>query len=136
MHISDGSPYTDGPVPSDVRAVAIGWLDASHPYPSGSVDDDFVADLFDACRAHATTRTRGWHQCPLCPAEARKTVGGTEAVRDGESVLLGDAEIRVVATDGTWLSAPTLVLHYVTDHAYLPPPEFIEAVSAGRFAPS
>jgi hypothetical protein len=46
--------------------------------------------------------------------------------------LLGDAEIRVVGKDGTWLIAPTLVLHYVTEHAYRPPAEFIDAVSRGR----
>jgi hypothetical protein len=136
VHISDGSLYTFGPVPPDVRAVAIGWLDASHPYTAGSVDDAFVADLFAACRMHATARTRGWHQCTLCQAETKQGLGGTVAARDGESVLLGDAEIRVAAADGTWLIAPTLVLHYVTDHAYQPPPEFIEAVSAGRFASS
>jgi hypothetical protein len=50
--------------------------------------------------------------------------------------LLGDAEIRVVGKDGTWLIAPTLVLHYVTEHAYRPPAEFIDAVSRGRFASS
>jgi hypothetical protein len=49
---------------------------------------------------------------------------------------LGDAEIRVVAQDGTWLIAPTLVLHDVTAHGYQPPPEFIDAVSSGRFASS
>jgi hypothetical protein len=52
-----------------------------------------------------------------------------------ESLPVGDAEIRVVAEDGTWLVAPTLVLHYVTAHAYHPPREFIEAVTSGRFAP-
>ena len=79
---------------------------------------------------------RGWHQCPSCKGAASHGVRGTKAVRDGESVSLGDAEIRVVGKDGTWLIAPTLVLHYVTEHAYRPPAEFIDAVSRGRFAPS
>jgi hypothetical protein len=56
--------------------------------------------------------------------------------RGSDWVTVGDAEIRVGAEDGTWLVAPTLVLHYVTDHAYAPPPEFIEAVATGRFAPA
>jgi hypothetical protein len=56
-------------------------------------------------------------------------------IQDGVTVAVGDSEIRVVATDGTWLVAPTLILHYVSDHAYRPPLEFIEAVTNGRFAP-
>jgi hypothetical protein len=56
--------------------------------------------------------------------------------RDGDSVVVGDADIHMMARDGTWLVAPTLVVHYVVDHAYVPPPEFIEAVASGRVAPA
>jgi len=58
----------------------------------------------------------------------------TTATWDNESVSLGDAELRLAARDGTWLVAPTLVFHYVTDHGYQPPQEFIEAIGSGRFA--
>jgi hypothetical protein len=33
-----------------------------------------------------------------------------------------------------WLIAPTLIIHYVLQHEYPPPPEFFEAVVAERFA--
>jgi hypothetical protein len=52
----------------------------------------------------------------------------------GESLAVGDAEVRVIATDGTLLVAPTLVLHYVTAHRYRPPDEFVEAVTNRRFS--
>lgn len=133
VHFPDGSPYTYGPVPGDVRALAVGWLDAAHPYRVGSVDDEFVDGLFEACRDNATARTRGFHHCPFCSYEGPDPV---MAHREAESLPLGDAEVRVVSEDGTWLVAPSLVLHYVTEHAYQPPRAFIEAVSAGRFAPS
>jgi hypothetical protein len=133
VYIPDGSPYTYGPVPEDVRAVAVAWLDAAHPYGVGRVDGTFVDRLLEACREHATARTRGYHPCPFCSAEGPSP---TTFARDGKSLSLGDAEVRVVAEDGTWLVAPTLVLHYVAEHSYQPPPAFVEAVCARRFAPS
>jgi len=125
VYVADGEPLpaTYEPVLRHVRAVAVGWLDPSHRYSVGSVDDEFVARLFEACRAHATARTRGYHRCPFCPADRDAGVGPTTVVRGRESVRVGDAKIRLVAKDGTWLVAPTLVLHYVTGHAYRPPSE-------------
>jgi hypothetical protein len=135
MHLPDGAPYESvyAPTPSDVRTLAVGWLHSAHPYSVGVADDAFVQQLSEACLERATARTRGWHICDLCPTQV---AGPTTVVRDGEPFPLGDAEVRVIARDGTWLVAPNLVLHYVTDHEYLPPRAFIEAVSFGRFAPS
>ncbi len=138
MYVADGEPFpaTYEPAPPHVRAVAVGWLDPSHPHSVGKVGDEFVARLFEACRAHATARTRGYHRCPFCPSDRDAGVGPTTVLRGRESVQVGDAEIWLVARDGTWLVAPTLVLHYVTGHAYRPPSEFIDAVMSGRFASS
>jgi hypothetical protein len=52
-----------------------------------------------------------------------------------KKLRIGNAEIRVVSEAGIILSAPTLVLHYVDRHRYLPPAEFTEAVLARRIAP-
>jgi len=133
MYLPDGTAFAGSsePLPTNVRPLAVGWLDSSHPYSVGSVDDEFVARLFEACRSHATARTRGWHGCPFCSSPVPTIV-----TQGDETLAVADAEIRVVAEDGTWLVAPTLVLHYVTAHAYQPPREFIEAVTSGRFAPS
>ena len=135
MHLDDGDPYRGrfAPIPSGVRAIAIGWLDATHPYTVGSVEPEFTARLFEACRVNAVARTRGWHPCTLCPTTGPYP---TTATLGDQSMPLGDAEVRLLARDGTWLVAPTLILHYVTDHGYQPPQEFIEAVTSGRFAPA
>jgi hypothetical protein len=137
VHLADGEPFTGTyePLPPHVRAVAIGWLDVAHRFTVGSVGDRFVARLFEACRDHATARTRGWHRCSFCPSGPDAHAGPTTVLCGVESLAVGDAEIRLVAHDGTWLVAPTLVLLYVTSHGYRPPPEFIEAVTSGRFAP-
>ena len=48
----------------------------------------------------------------------------------------GNGEIRVVDVMGTTYVAPVLILHYVAEHGYLPPKEFVDAVCvipSGRF---
>ncbi len=46
----------------------------------------------------------------------------------GCSHLLGAAEIHVDGGGGAAFAAPSLIVHYVTEHEYLPPVEFREAV--------
>lgn len=40
----------------------------------------------------------------------------------------GNGEIRVKSENGTIYSAPALLLHYIAEHQYKPPEEFISAV--------
>jgi len=44
---------------------------------------------------------------------------------------LGNGEIRV-AGDGVTFAAPVLIVHYIEEHGYLPPPEFLEAVEKAK----
>ena len=134
MYLPDGAEYpgTYEPLPDGVHAMAVGWLDGDHAFNIGPVPDEFVARLFEACRARATARTRGWHRCELCPHNDSREA--TTVSWGAQSLAVGDAEIRTVTNEGTWLVAPTLVLHYVTAHDYLPPPEFVEATLNGQFA--
>jgi hypothetical protein len=104
-------PSTYEAVPRGVRAIAVGWLDPPHSYAVGTVDQRFLERLFEAC------------------------LEATTVVLGEESVAVGDGGIRVVASDGTWLVAPTLILHYVTEHAYEPPPEFIAALTGADSRP-
>ncbi|AQW55670.1 hypothetical protein ACIQPP_07495 [Streptomyces violaceusniger] len=137
MRYEDGSPYAYTPgigVPQGFHAVNVGWLEHQDEFPRGQVPAEFVHALAVLCRDNSTNRTRGWQNCTLAHPEGKPPcpvvvdVGGTE-------VTLGSAEIRVLARDGRWLIAPNLVLHYVIAHGYLPPREFIEAVTARRAIP-
>lgn len=71
---------------------------------------------------------RGYHYCDLCttPPWARSRKEGLECF---EFTRRGSAEIHVSGPDGTFV-APTLIVHYVTEHGYCPPPEFVQAVMA------
>ena len=47
--------------------------------------------------------------------------------RGDEELRLGSAEIRVFGREEGTYAAPDLIYHYVVDHHYLPPEEFIKA---------
>ncbi len=50
---------------------------------------------------------------------------------EAPDVKRGNGEIWLTIHDGTNYAAPTLILHYIDEHAYLPPVAFIEAVREG-----
>ncbi|WP_433132146.1 hypothetical protein ACQPWW_12155 [Micromonospora sp. CA-240977] len=70
-HFADLTPYRylerhdeDEPRP-DLPLLNVGWLHASHPFPTGAPTDG----LMPALRELATTRvrqTRGHHYCEIC----------------------------------------------------------------------
>ncbi|TDC09207.1 hypothetical protein E1265_32445 [Streptomyces sp. 8K308] len=125
--------YLPATVPAGVTARTVGWLDDSHPFERGPAPADFVRRLGLLCRDQRRAQTRGIHRCGL----ARLGGCGREPVHvdiEGRRVLLGSAEVRVADVDGAWLIAPTLVYHYVTAHAYLPPDAFVAAVTDDRGA--
>ncbi|GEM_PF-1768444 len=120
-YFADLTPYSYGPdegLPGDLN---IGWIAAGMPYTHGSPPEGFITALI-TCAARPVRLFRGIHTCELC--------GATDVHFDleGREVHLGNGEIRVTARDGSAWTAPTLVVHYVETHGYLPPPAFIAAV--------
>jgi len=69
-------------------------------------------------------QSRGFHICPFC--EERKL--GIPVPIGGKSLTLGSAEIEIADKQGNVYVAPDLIFHYIADHQYLPPQEFIVAV--------
>ena len=122
-HFADLSPYSYGP--NHDGSLNVGWLDGSNSFPTGPVPSSVVDAILRLVRHQPVNRMRGWHRCELCedpPYPARMDV-------DGAPVTLGDAEIRVEASDGTTFAAPSLLAHYIDVHHYLPPRVFVEAVT-------
>ena len=104
---------------------AVGWLDQEHDFQTGPSDEGALRALWEFCKI-SVAQTRGCHPCPFC-----RTQVGTEAQRDGQSLLLGTAEIRVFSPEGQVYAAPTLIYHYVAHHQYRPPVEFLTALLNG-----
>lgn len=112
---------------SDVRNV--GWLDASHAYPKAEVSRDFISKLHEIICARLSKADayvnviRGVHQCNLCGNER------IEISCPGSKMLLGMSEIWLPAKRG-YFASPSMVLHYIEGHGYVPPQEYIDAVMA------
>ncbi len=109
---------------SKARLLAVGWLERGHAYPNGQLDD--LRPLFELCRKPwQPTLFLGWHDCSLC--DSAEGPGSFEA--DGESVNIGTYNLFVpdLPSDCIYV-APTMILHYIEAHNYLPPEGFLEAV--------
>lgn len=116
MYFKDLSLYQyRGPSANDsLVTMNVGWLSKDKGYPKGMVNDEFLAKLKALC-AKPVNLCRGWHTCEFC---------------DPTDPATGNGEIRVVGVMGVTYAAPVMVAHYVEDHYYAPPDEFIRAVLA------
>lgn len=125
MYYADLTDYDYLPTePTTSRMLNVGWLDSSHPFPVGDVDPAVRDGLVDLAAAPQHV-ARGMHHCELCDVESPVVVCRSDDLR--RRAKLGFAEIHV-RVDGLVLAAPTLVVHYIDTHRYLPPQAFLDAV--------
>tara|TARA_R110002111_G_C5968880_1_gene370134 strand:+ start:1211 stop:1699 length:489 start_codon:yes stop_codon:yes gene_type:complete len=111
------------------KILHIGWLDSNHSFPLGTVDKALVKQLRDlVCgspgwvnvHVHAIS---GLHPCNLCNANPKIRC------RTGRLRYLGITELWIPSRDKKIIFAsPDMVLHYIEEHSYLPPAEFLEAL--------
>ncbi len=109
--------------PSSVPALNVGWLERPHEFPTGRVSKSKVKKLL-AYYDYPVNQTRGFHTRTICRGKDRRS-------SEFLSGIVGSAEIWVLANDGQVFACPKLIAHYIVDHSYLPPPEFLEAVRNG-----
>jgi hypothetical protein len=98
--------------------VAVGWLHPDHPFPQAELAPDFLAKLKEyTARAGASARALhsgaagGYHTCEFCGWAHGTTNFGVPA---GERMYY----------------SPEMIAHYVEQHRYAPPPEFVAALMA------
>jgi hypothetical protein len=81
----------------------------------------------------------GWHGCELCTTQTQWYPGGRigPVIRwKGQELRLYGHGHHLVQHEGRVYLCPALILHYILDHGYRPPEEFIRAVIEGRFLTS
>jgi hypothetical protein len=102
----------------------VGWLAEGQEFPLGDVSEGFVDALLELAKDTVNVY-RGMHFCDFCPTfqEARENV----RFRD---VFIASGEVHVRGSEGQVYAAPAMVVHYVADHGYQPPREFVDAVLA------
>jgi len=100
-----------------VKAIKIGWLDTGKPYtkwsrPLSDEDAEMLAELIIKLEEIGpAVFTKGWHNCPFC--------NGEKSSRQYH-IRFND--------ERTFYDAPEMITHYIVDHNYMPPKEFIDAV--------
>lgn len=103
----------------------VGWLEPEYEYPTGDVEPAFVsalAELFMDPWAPAVYT--GYHYCRFCDGETSHSY-----VHNGQRILLGNSNLFLPTPTALYL-APSLILHYITEHQYAPPTVFVDAVLA------
>ncbi len=112
-------PYFDSEM-ADNR-VAVGWLDAAHPYAQGKVSESFLDKLIDLLvKPWAPMYLLGHAECLWWGVD-------DDARYNGSSAVVGTPNLFVPG-DGFLYAAPSMIAHYILAHTYAPPAEFCEAV--------
>jgi hypothetical protein len=109
MKIEDLTPYN---YMGHIDAVkSVGWLQGD--YPKGETDPKLVEIL----ETYPTKNLcRGFHRCEYC---------------ENEKIATGNGEIWTIGKDGQVYASPKMIIHYIKDHNYLPPQEYIDSVLNG-----
>ena len=116
--------YCDGPHDaqewrSPLRA--IGWLEHPHVFPTGRTPPKLLERLEALIAAswdhYPSYAFRGLHDCSLCEHGRSVT---SRSVRSHENLWIPGNNVIYIA--------PGMITHYVGDHHYRPPDEFIQSV--------
>ena len=135
--MNDLSPYRNAPDKAiGLIPLAVGWLTAAQPFPTGPVPPEFAAKLRSFCAAEwVVPPPRAARRDGRCPLDKNCPRSSLTLSDSGATIHLDNAEIRVIGDEDIF-AAPTLIYHYVTVHQYRPPDTFIAAVMRGPAAGS
>jgi hypothetical protein len=102
----------------------VGWIDCNVTFRTGTAPSELIYKVALATRL-LRNPMRGIHGCPFC---------GHEHIfvqLDGEEFLLGMSEVWLPSpTSETIYIAPSLLLHYIEAHNYVPPAQVAQDVLA------
>jgi hypothetical protein len=121
----DLTPYEFSAGESDL--LNIGWLSKEQPFRRGPVPYLFASELRRLSQSPVNLY-RGVHLCEFCTPPEDLVALGEQCRNVWEMARSGNGEVRVQSSSGATYAAPTLVWHYVVEHQYQPPQEFIDAV--------
>ncbi|MCP5003375.1 MAG: hypothetical protein GY941_05400 [Planctomycetes bacterium] len=132
MYTPDLSPYhfkieTIGDEHEEFGTLCVGFLDKKHTFVQGETSEAFQARLFEFCM-HPVSRIRGFLRCEICDVSISSEP--IHVQRGDQELWLGSGQIRVIYNHKIY-AAPNLIYHYVIEHNYKPPDQFIEAVLNG-----
>jgi hypothetical protein len=107
----------------------VGWLSREEAFETGGIDEGIWDELVRLA-SDPINIMRGLHDCEFCDIESPVRILSDYSTKG--FISLGTGEIRVKDESGRCYAAPTLILHYILAHSYLPPEGFFQAVRALR----
>lgn len=127
MYLPDLSTYPFLESKDNIVFKAVGWLDVNHNFTQGSVTNEFMACLWGFCQTPMIV-SMGFHDCDLCN---KFNYGyGVYAKREDMQIRLGSTIVAVFDgfSDYTVYVAPDMIYHYILEHQYLPPQQFVDSI--------
>jgi hypothetical protein len=95
------------------KPISIGWLENGKLYTKGKTPGEIVEKIIEFNKNPGMYhRFCGYHECDFC---------------DFFNIELGATTILIAYKNKAYI-CPALIIHYIEEHFYLPPDEFIEAV--------
>ena len=109
-YYEDLTPYAYGRIHGK-ECLNVGWIGSEENFTTGEVSEEFIKKLEAVERSdeYTSERHKGFHRCELC------------------GVLMG-SQVKKIEYNGKCYKFPSKVSHYVRDHKYKPPQEFIDAI--------
>jgi hypothetical protein len=126
MYSADLDPYIINYTTGPFRGVrTIGWLDRSHRFTIGPTPAAIIEKLREIMRGRSeanvhVNQIRGIHPCNIC--------GKRLAASDDRELLLGSSEVWIPDGAEGYFASPSMIIHYITKHKYLPPEEFLKSI--------
>jgi len=122
MYFSEMSFYSYYLKKSLENVLNVGWLSEAGNFPKGEVSRGFIEKLGELLISnhpadYKINRIRGVHPCNICKK------------RDFDNFHIGSCEILIPRNkEGFFFASPSMILHYVEEHGYAPPEDYIKAV--------
>ena len=126
-HFDDLTAYDYKKRDDTPDALNVGWISGKFPYPKGDVPPPLLTKLHALAVTQPVNVCRSYRACECCPPSQSEE--RSLAKWRGKSRQLGGAEIWVPGENAVLYAAPNLIIHYIEKHHYLPPAEFLAALS-------
>jgi hypothetical protein len=106
----------------------VGWLDRDYSFPRGEVFDSVLEKLRTIMLGSQivdarVNQTRGIHPCGFCGADEFEDTDFYERLN------VGSVEIWIPNCAGGFFASPSMIIHYIREHKYLPPSPFLTSVT-------
>lgn len=107
-----------------IKTENVGWLSKTVPV-KGKIPQELLNRLAYIGHHYRVKCCFGHHVCDICFSDDGEYYGSPELVKKFNFSHWGNGELWIKGKNKVWI-APTMIVHYIYYHMYLPPPEFLE----------